>query len=234
MHLNHTREINLLLLQYLTYPPHSHTQHHAKTMETTHRKIELQSPLDLIYLRNNTTSTAREKLDLHFPPSAAPESASDDVLRSRVEELVQQYISKVFENAGPNLAVNGLEGKEMEEAMRTKLLNLSAKIENLTLQLANLRRTAPAQAAASYAATLEKEEKEFEEARQRAEEQRKRMLEEEGVQLGTEGVRDWGEAERNWEQATKGLVDIKEKIGETGARLVQARDAAAYLDQVGK
>ncbi|THW50831.1 hypothetical protein D6C76_07041 [Aureobasidium pullulans] len=220
-------------------------------METTHRKIELQSPLDLIYLRNNTTSTAREKLDLHFPPSAAPESASDDVLRSRVEELVQQYISKVFENAGPNLAVNGLEGKEMEEAMRvaemggddlepydsklqTKLLNLSAKIENLTLQLANLRRTAPAQAAASYAATLEKEEKEFEEARQRAEEQRKRMLEEEGVQLGTEGVRDWGEAERNWEQATKGLVDIKEKIGETGARLVQARDAAAYLDQVGK
>ncbi|CAD0018744.1 unnamed protein product [Aureobasidium pullulans] len=203
-------------------------------METTHRKIELQSPLDLIYLRNNTTSTAREKLDLHFPPSAAPESASDDVLRSRVEELVQQYISKVFENAGPNLAVNGLEGKEMEEAMRTKLLNLSAKIENLTLQLANLRRTAPAQAAASYAAGLEKEEKEFEEARQRAEEQRKRMLEEEGVQLGTEGVRDWGEAERNWEQATKGLVDIKEKIGETGARLVQARDAAAYLDQVGK
>lgn len=242
-------------------------------METTHRKIELQSPLDLIYLRNNTTSTAREKLDLHFPPSAAPESASDDVLRSRVEELVQQYISKVFENAGPNLAVNGLEGKEMEEAMRvaemsgdgellfcaldmrkgedyadwgvielepydsklqTKLLNLSAKIENLTLQLANLRRTAPAQAAASYAATLEKEEKEFGEARQRAEEQRKGMLEEEGVQLGTEGVRDWGEAERNWEQATKGLVDIKEKIGETGARLVQARDAAAYLDQVGK
>ncbi|CAD0030096.1 unnamed protein product [Aureobasidium pullulans] len=203
-------------------------------METTHRKIELQSPLDLIYLRNNTTSTAREKLDLHFPPSAAPESASDDVLRSRVEELVQQYISKVFENAGPNLAVNGLEGKEMEEAMRTKLLNLSAKIENLTLQLANLRRTAPAQAAASYAATLEKEEKEFGEARQRAEEQRKRMLEEEGVQLGTEGVRDWEEAERNWEQATKGLVDIKEKIGETGARLVQARDAAAYLDQVGK
>jgi len=113
-------------------------------------------------------------------------------------------------------------------------LNLSAKIENLTLQLANLRRTAPAQAAASYAATLEKEEKEFGEARQRAEEQRKRMLEEEGVQLGTEGVRDWEEAERNWEQATKGLVDIKEKIGETGARLVQARDAAAYLDQVGK
>ncbi|THW81550.1 hypothetical protein D6D18_08740, partial [Aureobasidium pullulans] len=121
-------------------------------METTHRKIELQSPLDLIYLRNNTTSTAREKLDLHFPPSAAPESASDDVLRSRVEELVQQYISKVFENAGPNLAVNGLEGKEMEEAMRVaemgrdelepydsklqrKLLNLSAKIENLTLHL---------------------------------------------------------------------------------------------------
>lgn len=87
-------------------------------METTHRKIELQSPLDLTYLQNNATLCLREKLDLHFPPSAAPASASDDVFKSRVEDLVSQYLAKVFEDVKANLAVNGLEGKEMEEAVK--------------------------------------------------------------------------------------------------------------------
>ena len=87
-------------------------------METTHRKIELQSPLDLTYLHQNPPLCAREKLDLHFPPSAAPASASDDVLKSRVEELVSQYLRKVFEDAKSNLAINGLEGKEMEDAVK--------------------------------------------------------------------------------------------------------------------
>lgn len=87
-------------------------------METTHRKIELQSPLDLTYLQQNANLCLREKLDLHFPPSAAPASASDDTLKSRVEDLVSQYLQKVFEDAKANLAINGLEGKEMEEAIK--------------------------------------------------------------------------------------------------------------------
>ncbi|KAI5210141.1 hypothetical protein E4T39_00518 [Aureobasidium subglaciale] len=220
-------------------------------METTHRKIELQSPLDLLYLSKNTTRTASEILDLHFPPSAAPASASDDPLRTRVQELVDAYIATVFENARPNLSINGLEGKEMEEArvmaegegqelepydtkLATKLHKLSAQVENLTLQLANLRRTAPAQAAAAYASTLDDDEKRFEDARTRAEDDAKRRLQEHGVSLGMENVRDWDECERNWDMATKSLLHVKESIGATSARLVQARDAAAYLDQVGK
>ncbi|KAI5248932.1 hypothetical protein E4T43_00970 [Aureobasidium subglaciale] len=220
-------------------------------METTHRKIELQSPLDLLYLSRNTTRTAAEKLDLHFPPSAAPVSASDDPLRTRVQELVDAYITTVFENARPNLSINGLEGKEMEDArvmaegegeelepydtkLAQKLQKLSAQVENLTLQLANLRRTAPAQAAAAYATKLEDEERLFEDMRKRAEEERNIHLQEQGVSLGVENLRDWDECERNWEVATRSLVDVKESIGATSARLVQARDAAAYLDQVGK
>ena len=35
-----------------------------------HRKIELQSPLDLTYLQSNLSTSAQQKLDLHFPPSA--------------------------------------------------------------------------------------------------------------------------------------------------------------------
>jgi kinetochor protein Mis14/NSL1 len=87
-------------------------------MDTTHRKIELQSPLDLLYLHSNASSLLRSKLDLHFPPSAAPASASDDILKSRVEELVTAYLEKVFEDVKGNLNINGLEGREMEEEIR--------------------------------------------------------------------------------------------------------------------
>lgn len=41
---------------------HSHPHPH-------HRKIELQSTLDLSYLRTNLATAARQRLDLHFPPS---------------------------------------------------------------------------------------------------------------------------------------------------------------------
>ncbi|KAG9549154.1 hypothetical protein KCU71_g9014, partial [Aureobasidium melanogenum] len=220
-------------------------------METTHRKIELQSPLDLTYLQQNANLCLREKLDLHFPPSAAPASASDDTLKSRVEDLVSQYLQKVFEDAKANLAINGLEGKEMEEAIKMaegkgeelepydgklsqKLQSLSAQIENLTLQLANLRREAPAKAAAAYASKLETEDQTFQEARKAAEKQQRAKILQEKDLCGVGQLRDWNECERSWELATKGLVDVKESIGATSARLVQARDAAAYLDQTGK
>ena len=45
--------------------------HHPNPLPNTHhRKIELQSPLDLEYLRNNLLLSAQQKLDLNLPPSA--------------------------------------------------------------------------------------------------------------------------------------------------------------------
>lgn len=64
-------------------------------MDTAHRKIELQSPADLNYLRANATRAAHAKLDLHFPPSAAPESG-DDAMKMRVQELVDQVCRNCY------------------------------------------------------------------------------------------------------------------------------------------
>ncbi len=47
------------------------TLHPQPLPDLHHRKIELQSPADLIYLQTNLIASARQKLDLHFPPSAA-------------------------------------------------------------------------------------------------------------------------------------------------------------------
>jgi len=220
-------------------------------METTHRKIELQSPLDLLYLQSNASSLLRQKLDLHFPPSAAPPSASDDILKSRVEDLCNNYLTSIFSSARENLSINGLENNDMEKAMQAaekgeeeqeaydgklglKLLELSGKIEQLNLQLAMMRREAPARAAAAYAAGLQDDDVAFAESRRKAEEAARQRIEEEEEDLcGVKGVRDWDECERNWRTATEGLVGVKEGIGATSARLVQARDVVEYLDQKG-
>ena len=219
-------------------------------METTHRKIELQSPLDLLYLQSNASSLLRQKLDLHFPPSAAPPSASDDILKSRVEDLCNNYLTSIFSSARENLSINGLENNDMEKAITAaekgeeeqeaydgklglKLLELSGKIEALNLQLAMMRREAPARAAAAYAAGLQDDDVVFAESRSKAEEAARQRIEEEEDLCGVKGVRDWEECERNWRVATEGLVNAKEGIGATSARLVQARDVVEYLDQKG-
>ncbi|EHY58593.1 hypothetical protein HRR83_007318 [Exophiala dermatitidis] len=50
--------------------------HPPRAPDTHHRKIELQSPYDLTYLQANLAASAKEKLDLHFPPSAAQKGAN--------------------------------------------------------------------------------------------------------------------------------------------------------------
>jgi kinetochor protein Mis14/NSL1 len=57
-------------------------------MDSSHyRKIELQSAADFTYLHSNTVALSRQKLDLHLPPSAAPNNEPDP-MRERVRELV--------------------------------------------------------------------------------------------------------------------------------------------------
>ena len=59
-----------------------------RATETAHRKIELQSPADLTYLIANASRAAREKMDKHLPPDAAPDG--EDAMRKRVEQLVDE------------------------------------------------------------------------------------------------------------------------------------------------
>jgi len=57
-------------------------------MDTTFRKIELQSPADLVYLEQNVKRAARDKIDRALPSTAAP--VGEDELRRRVEGLVDE------------------------------------------------------------------------------------------------------------------------------------------------
>lgn len=83
-------------------------------MDSAHRRVELQSAADMTYLMANAKRAARAKIDLHLPPSAAPEGG-EDVLRRRVEELVDEYIRNVFASARHSISINGVEAGELEE-----------------------------------------------------------------------------------------------------------------------
>ncbi|KAK2763805.1 hypothetical protein FQN54_009423 [Arachnomyces sp. PD_36] len=142
-----------------------------------HRKIELQSPADLSYLYANTLAISRQKLDLHFPPSANNNDSNDpDPMKERVRELVDEFITKTFTSATPSLSINGLdlpttttslhsllsessptetiEYEPYDGRLAAKLSSLYAQLESLTTTVAQLRRDAPAKAARGYAEVL--------------------------------------------------------------------------------
>lgn len=101
-----------------------------RATEAAHRKIELQSPADLTYLIANVSRAAREKIDKHLPPDAAPEG--EDAMRKRVEQLVEevgmlwsrtshvetnrlrQYIRNTFNAAKNSMSINGMDSREMD------------------------------------------------------------------------------------------------------------------------
>ena len=82
------------------------------------RKVELQSPADLQHLEATARRAAREKIDRALPPSAAANGSSGegDVLRRRVEQLVDEYIKNTFQGVRANVVVNGVDVELNEKA----------------------------------------------------------------------------------------------------------------------
>ena len=156
-----------------------------------HRKIDLQSPLDLEYLRGNLEKSAQQKLDLHFPilpaqtSAAAQDSSSqksypapaEDPMRAAVSRLVDSFIAETFDSATHSISINGLDAispvfasaldpsrttqpeenieyEAYDPRLTSKLSSLYADLENLTTQVAKLRRDAPSTSAQNYSDQL--------------------------------------------------------------------------------
>ncbi|KAL4928446.1 uncharacterized protein BDV17DRAFT_264300 [Aspergillus undulatus] len=160
-------------------------------MDSGHyRKIELQSPADFTYLHGNTVALSRQKLDLHLPPSAAPNNDNEpDPMRERVRELVDDFITRTFTSASSSVSINGLDNSSPEfpfpEAftapteletveyepfdgkLAARVTALYAQLESLTTTVAQLRRDAPGKAARGYVEALgkviEEEDKDLDE-----------------------------------------------------------------------
>ncbi|KAK0660333.1 hypothetical protein DIS24_g3443 [Lasiodiplodia hormozganensis] len=208
-------------------------------MDSTHRRVELQSAADLTYLMANAKRAARAKIDLHLPPSAAPEGG-EDVLRRRVEELVDEYIKNVFASARHGISVNGVAAGEVEEEVTeefepidTRLVDkiraLEAQKESLTEKVADLRREAPKKAVGAYeTAYLMEAQKAARLAREREEAAVRAAADETRLDAGD--MRRWDDVRQMWERGTQSLVDLKDALPETAARLKRAETVAQHLE----
>jgi kinetochor protein Mis14/NSL1 len=62
----------------------------------TATEISLESQKDVQFLKSNISLATREKLDTHLPPSAVP-NIHDDILRKRVEEMLDEVTTQETE-----------------------------------------------------------------------------------------------------------------------------------------
>ncbi|KAK8153098.1 hypothetical protein IWX90DRAFT_490504 [Phyllosticta citrichinensis] len=208
-------------------------------METAHRRVELQSPADLTYLVANVKRAARQKIDLHLPPSAAPEGG-EDVLRRRVEELVDEYIRNTFASARHGISINGMPPEDLPQEQEdtqeyepynthiaTRIRTLEAHKDSLTEKLADLRRDGPSRAADAWAtrfdaqtASLQARQLEAKDAALAAATADARLLEQ--AELRPLQGEAGDEVRGMWERGTEGLVALKRGLTETVARVERA------------
>lgn len=219
-------------------------------MAEHHRKIELQSPDDLQYLISNVQRAANEKIDKDLPPIEG-----EDKMRRRVEELVQDYISKVFHATSENITINGLEpspeylnsmltnttieGRSVEEhepfnsKLWEKAKTLARQEEDLIEEIAALRRKMPGVAVESLQRNYKEEtEKDETELRRIAEIVKERETGEAKLGIGELGRQ--AEVEGNWTKGIDGLGRLKRTMPEMVAKKERAERAEDYVLASGK
>ncbi|RMY11842.1 hypothetical protein D0867_07950 [Hortaea werneckii] len=215
-----------------------------RATEAAHRKIELQSPADLTYLIANVSRAAREKIDKHLPPDAASEG--EDAMRKRVEQLVEEYIRNTFNAAKNSMSINGMDSREMDaelakaqegegtiEPFDTKLAqriqNLSAQIEQRTLDLANLRRNAPAETSKRFQDSFAKQTEDYDTRLQKDEQMK--LDEARNTQMEIEEMERLDEMQNAWTKGTEQLQELRTGLGSTVARMEKAEKAVGVLEE---
>ena len=223
-------------------------------MQSEHRKIELQSPQDLVYLTSQIRTAARQKLDLHLP---AQTSDTPDDLRAQTEVLVDAFVAQVLAGLKSNITINGLdvvtqsrgggfeggdamdvdteggvgvEGVEKEEfeafddKLRSRLAEQVSKRDKLVASISKHRRETPAAAARRWEEQFEKEAEVLETQRTNSLEQAN--VQEDGLHVN---LKREEEVRRNWERAVQGLGSLQKGLPETRARLERCGDVVGYL-----
>lgn len=133
--------------------------------DNLHDKLQLVGE-DVKFLKSQFHESAETKLDLHLP--------TEDSLKTRVRELVEEFIHETFELARHSMVVNGvdmttqatlvdsLKKEEVVEPfdveLNEKLRNVYAEVDERTLEVTELRRQIPSQVNEIYRQKLREEQ----------------------------------------------------------------------------
>ncbi|KAG6084045.1 hypothetical protein E4U15_001762 [Claviceps sp. LM218 group G6] len=209
------------------------------------RRIELQSPEDLAYLISNVRKAATAHLEEALPRI---EGQREDKLREDIAALVNQYIDQTFRLCSDNLSINGIPFtsdqyetfttctpqayEPFDSRTRQRVADLITQEEKLLEEVAALKRSVPAQAAAEHAARIEAAIRRDEELvlRHKEEVVRRAEKQSEGVlALGNKkGSRQEG-MEEGFRVAVEGLGVLKRDMPAVVARMERARVAGEYV-----
>ncbi|KAM0420663.1 hypothetical protein ACHAPT_011579 [Fusarium lateritium] len=213
------------------------------------RKIELQAPDDLTYLIANVRRAAAERLNEAFPVIEGNDGEDD--LRNQIEKLVNEYIDKTFSLASPNLSINGLpittesflsgtdpaaEPEPVYEPFdarkRRRVADLITQEEKLLEDVAALKRSVPAAAAANQAEQLRDglaRDDELLEARKR-----QAAAEAADVDIDVQTLERQESVEAGFRRAVEGLGRLKREMPAVVARMERARVAGEYVVTQGR
>ncbi|KAI1409292.1 hypothetical protein F5Y13DRAFT_170585 [Hypoxylon sp. FL1857] len=224
-----------------------------------HRKIELQAPEDLTYLLANVRRAAAARLDEAFPPvDGAGAGGEGDELRTRIEELVDEYIIKTFTLAAPNLSINGLpvdaahflsgdpssapqQPEEIYEPFdarkRARVEDLTREEEDLLRDIAALKKSVPQAAATVWAEAARRSVADDEQALAAVNERTLKESSSEGggesalLLLGdvAKGLERQDEVEGSYGDAVRELERLKREMPSVVARMERARSAGEYV-----
>ncbi|RNJ60367.1 hypothetical protein D7B24_008057 [Verticillium nonalfalfae] len=213
---------------------------------TEQRRIELQGPEDLAYLLSNVRRAAQDHLNDAFPPMEG-NAGDEDELRIQIEKHVNEYITKTFTHAAPNLSLNGLpaeprvflapdadaqeqlepqvEYEPWDARLRQKVEDLARQEEELLNEIAALKKTVPSDVAGEQTRRLKEARTRDEE--ELAERKRQADLESAGLDVGVLERQDGVESAHR--SAIEGLGKVKREMPSTVARMERARVAGEYV-----
>ncbi|KHN97342.1 Kinetochore Mis14 [Metarhizium album ARSEF 1941] len=205
------------------------------------RKIELQSPEDLVYLVAKVRSAAAARINEAFP--LVPGQGEDE-LRNQIESLVNEFIDKTFTLAAPNLSINGLPVSSTEylsplpatrdtyepfdARKRQRVAELIAQEEKLLEEVAALKRSVPGKAADEQAARVRDAVRHDDEA---VEARRAAVVlgaSKEGS-LRVDSLERQGDVEAGFRGAVEALGRLKRDMPSVVAKMERARVAGQYV-----
>lgn len=122
-----------------------------------------------------------------------------------------------------------LEIEPFDSKLAQRLQALSAQIEHQTLQLANLRRTAPAETAQRFQDKYAKDTQEYDMRLRQAKDRQLEAARDTKIDRGH--VERVGEMQLTWQNGSDELLALKSGLGSTVARLEKAQRAVEVVEE---
>lgn len=122
-----------------------------------------------------------------------------------------------------------IEIEPFDTKLAQRIQNLSAQIEQRTLDLANLRRNAPAQTSERFQDSFAQQSREYDARLQKDEEAQMAAARNTHMDLGE--IHRSEEMQNMWARSSEQLQELRDGLGNTVARMEKAQKAVGVLEE---